>query len=74
MPRLDGISLISIIREVPDLADTAIMVVSGALDQKRQERLAELGVQTVLQKPVSVRLLTTEARRLMKARIGRGRT
>ena len=74
MPRLDGLSLISIIREVPDLADTAIMVVSGALDQKRQERLAELGVQTVLQKPVSVRVLTTEARRLMKARIGRGRT
>ena len=73
MPRLDGLSLISIIKQVPELSETAIMVVSGALDQKRQERLAELGVQTVLQKPVSVRVLTSEARRLMKARIGRGR-
>jgi len=49
MPNLDGVTLITDIRNTEELKDTPIIVISG--DEQNQERFKHLGIAHFFQKP-----------------------
>lgn len=59
MPRMDGVDVARWMREHPDVApDTRVVVVSAWAGEHRAV-LQELGVETVMQKPLRLQQLTT---------------
>lgn len=69
MPGISGLDLVERVRETG--ADTAVLVYSAHVDAASGERLAELGVEVVLHKPVSSRVLVESIEKLLAQRLHR---
>ena len=58
MPRMDGVEVVRWLRERPDLAPTMRVVVVSAWAGEHRAVLQELGVETVMQKPLRIKQLS----------------
>lgn len=63
MPGHSGLELVRFIRSTPRLAATKVIVVTG--NTRSESHLAEFGVDLFLVKPVSIKEMTTLAKRLI---------
>lgn len=66
MPRMDGISLCRSIREQPETAQIAIVVVTGAADPELRKRALAAGANVCLSKPIDFERLQREIRRYLR--------
>ena len=55
LPALDGISVIEALREDAELAEVAVVVLSGKVTRKARKRFESLGVDSILEKPAAPR-------------------
>jgi len=65
LPGLDGIELISTIKEKLNASRTNILVISGMDDEKLKTNLFQLGVSEFLQKPIERKTLIDKIEELM---------
>lgn len=54
MPQMDGVQVVQAIRQQAELARTRIIVITGALDTEISKKLHDLGVNQILEKPISI--------------------
>ncbi len=52
MPVVDGLQLLEMIRKDPDVADTAVVILTASDDPKIESRATDLGITDFLRKPV----------------------
>ncbi len=60
MPDMNGFAVLEIVRFIPRLMNTAVIVQTAYGDRDNMERAKELGVKTVLTKPISPANLAEE--------------
>ena len=58
MPRMNGVEVVRWLRDHPDVAPTMRVVVISAWAGEHRAVLQELGVETVMQKPLRIQQLT----------------
>jgi CheY-like chemotaxis protein/predicted regulator of Ras-like GTPase activity (Roadblock/LC7/MglB family) len=67
LPDLDGYEVCRWLRQVPALAVTPVLFISGIVDPATEERVASLGVEGVLKKPFTGDELVTTVERILAA-------
>jgi serine/threonine-protein kinase len=68
LPELDGVEVLSRIRELPGGESVSVIVMSGAVGKAERYRFSALGVREILEKPVSFDVLVDTIVRRSEAR------
>lgn len=67
MPDMNGFAVLEMVRFIPRLMNTTVIVQTACRDRHNVERAKELGVKTVLTKPISPAMVMEEVRNCLVA-------
>ncbi len=65
MPNIDGFQLLQQIRETPEIADIAIVIISAKTDDETVNKVKEYGVKNFIKKPINLEKIELMIRELL---------